>query len=277
MNASRSPWNAGSPASDHDAYELRVGRWSRRIAERFVAWLDPPSGARWLDVGAGTGALAAAIAARTRSRSIVALDPAFGDLAFGRSRDAIGGAGLVAADARALPLRLASFDVVVSGAALNFLTEPVLALRDLARLVAPGGVVAAFVWDFGGEMQPHRRFWDAAIALDPGAARFDQATKFPLCRPGALEAALVAAGLRDVVAAPIDAEAVYEGFDDLWLPFVSGTGSVVDYARSLAPQRLAALRERVRGAVAAGADGRIRLGVRAFAARGVAGHHGAAR
>jgi trans-aconitate methyltransferase len=48
-------WERGSP------YEQYVGRWSRRVAPPFLAWLGVPAGKRWLDVGCGTGALTAAI------------------------------------------------------------------------------------------------------------------------------------------------------------------------------------------------------------------------
>lgn len=44
------------------AYDALMGRWSRSLASRFVAWLSAPPNQRWLDVGCGTGALTAAIA-----------------------------------------------------------------------------------------------------------------------------------------------------------------------------------------------------------------------
>ena len=44
-------WNAG------EAYDAYMGRWSRRIAEDFLAWLNPDPGLGWLDVGCGTGYL----------------------------------------------------------------------------------------------------------------------------------------------------------------------------------------------------------------------------
>jgi ubiquinone/menaquinone biosynthesis C-methylase UbiE len=44
-------WSAG------DAYEPYVGRWSRLVAAEFVDWLNVAKGARWLDIGCGTGAL----------------------------------------------------------------------------------------------------------------------------------------------------------------------------------------------------------------------------
>ena len=52
-------WLAG------DAYERFMGRWSRPLAHAFLDWLQPPRSARWLDVGCGTGALTAAICARS--------------------------------------------------------------------------------------------------------------------------------------------------------------------------------------------------------------------
>ena len=54
---------------DADAYERFIGRWSRRAADQFLAWLSVPAGATWVDVGCGTGALAGQIVARTGSRA----------------------------------------------------------------------------------------------------------------------------------------------------------------------------------------------------------------
>ncbi|TWJ20154.1 hypothetical protein [Micromonospora endolithica] len=51
--------------ADGEAYEAYVGRWSRRVAEEFLGWLDQPPGLHWLDVGCGTGALTATVPART--------------------------------------------------------------------------------------------------------------------------------------------------------------------------------------------------------------------
>ena len=49
--ALRDAWEKGDP------YEQYVGRWSRKVAPRFLAWLAAPAAQRWLDVGCGTGAL----------------------------------------------------------------------------------------------------------------------------------------------------------------------------------------------------------------------------
>src|SRR5271155_1178963 len=42
--------------NDGGAYERGMGRWSRLVGEVFLDWLAPPKGARWIDVGCGSGA-----------------------------------------------------------------------------------------------------------------------------------------------------------------------------------------------------------------------------
>ena len=62
-----------------------------------------------------------------------------------------------------------------------------------------GGVVAAYLWDYAGRMELIRRFWDAAVALDPAAAELDEAPPVPARRSRtALAVAWADAGLSDV-------------------------------------------------------------------------------
>ncbi len=50
--------------TDGAAYERYMGVWSQSVGEAFLDWLQPPTGARWLDVGCGNGALLNALADR---------------------------------------------------------------------------------------------------------------------------------------------------------------------------------------------------------------------
>jgi hypothetical protein len=58
----------------------------------------------------------------------------------------------------------------------------------------PGGTVGAYVWDYAGQMQLMRYFWDAAGALDPRARELDEGVRFPLCRPEPLQALQITRG-----------------------------------------------------------------------------------
>ena len=60
---------------DADAYDRYMGRWSRAIGEKFLAWLDAPKNLCWLDVGCGTGAFTELVIARAAPEKIVGIDP----------------------------------------------------------------------------------------------------------------------------------------------------------------------------------------------------------
>ena len=60
---------------DGHAYERYMGRWSRAIGEKFLAWLDPPANRHWLDVGCGTGAFTEIVLARAAPEKITGIDP----------------------------------------------------------------------------------------------------------------------------------------------------------------------------------------------------------
>ncbi|MET8151579.1 class I SAM-dependent methyltransferase [Actinoplanes sp. NPDC049668] len=248
-----------------DAYEAYVGRWSRPVAREFVAWLDAGAGRSWLDVGCGTGALSAAVLAAAPAR-VVGVDRSAGFLSV--ARDADPRVRVAAGDACALPLPDGRFDVVVSGLALNFTGEPARAVAEFARVCAPGGTVAAYVWDYAGGMAMLRHFWDAAVALDPGAAPLDEARRFPLCRAGPLARLWTDAGLAGVGTRAIEVPTMFAGFDDLWRPFLGGQGPAPGYVASLPAGRRVALRDLLRERLPAEADGSIRLTARAWAVRG---------
>ncbi|GAB3403689.1 class I SAM-dependent methyltransferase [Flindersiella endophytica] len=196
------------------------------------------------------------------------VDPSSGFLEEARSRIVDPRASFVSGSADALPD--GEFDVVVSGLALNFMPSPADAVAGFARAVAPGGTVAAYVWDYAEGMVMMRLFWDAAVALDPAAADLDEGLRFPLCRPEGLRQLWAGAGLGEVAVEAIDVPTVFTGFDDYWTPFLGGQGSAPTYVATLPEDRKAALRERLRARVPAESDGTIRLTARAWAVRGTA-------
>lgn len=217
-------------------------------------------------MGCGTGALCAAILDRCSPASVAGVEPSEGFLKTA-TENLAGRAALHRGSATAIPLGDASVDVVVSGLVLNFVPDLRAALAEMARVTAKGGTVAAYVWDYAGKMELMRYFWDAAVALDPGAASMDEGIRFPLCRLEALEKLFAAAELEGVDVKPIDIPTRFTNFDDYWQPFLGGQGPAPAYAISLDDTTRASLRDRIRERMPIAANGSISLTARAWATR----------
>ncbi|MBX3607763.1 MAG: methyltransferase domain-containing protein [Piscinibacter sp.] len=254
-------WLLGSP------YERYIGRWSRRVAPLFAQWLEVPPGARWVDVGCGTGALSAVLLDRCAPASLVGIEPSdgFRQLAVQHLGDR---ARFLAGHAAALPLDDGACDVVVSGLVLNFVPDLPAALAEMRRVAAPGGTIAAYVWDYAGRMAVIKAFWDAAAALDPAAAALHEGVRFPLCRPAALQQAFEAAGLTQVRTAALDLTASFVDFEDYWQPFLGGQGPAPSYVATLPEDRRAALRGALASSLAQAPGPGFSLGAGAWAVRG---------
>jgi SAM-dependent methyltransferase len=250
-----------------DPYERYVGRWSRRVAPRFLAWLGIPAGRRWLDVGCGTGALCAAILEHGAPASVTGVDPSEGFLKTA-AQNLAGRAVLRQGSAVSIPLHDASVDVVVSGLVLNFVPDAQAALAEMARVTAKDGMIAAYVWDYADKMEMMRYFWDAAAEVDPRGTELDEGSRFPLCRPEGLQAVFAGAGLAGVAVSPIDIPTPFTNFDDYWQPFLGGQGSAPAYCVSLDEAVRARLRDRLRDRIPTAADGSISMVARVWAARG---------
>lgn len=259
MGAVVDAWTSG------DWYERYVGRWSRAVAAEFLAWLAVAPGRRWLDVGCGTGALTRAVLDRAAPAEVLGIDPSPAYVEWAAAHVGDGRARFEVGDATRLPAGAA--DVVVSGLVLNFVPDPPAVVSAMRR-AAPDGVVAAYVWDYAGRMELMRRFWDAAVALDPGAADLDEGARFPLCRPERLASLWRQAGLQDVVTRAVEVPTVFRDFDDYWTPFAGGQGPAPGYAMTLDDDRRARLRELVRSRLPFRPDGSIALVARAWAVRG---------
>ncbi|HUC12433.1 MAG TPA: methyltransferase domain-containing protein [Stellaceae bacterium] len=258
-------------ATDAEAYERLMGRWSPALARALIAWAGVGEGDRVLDVGCGTGSLARALAARPEPAAIVGLDIAAPYIAFARSRTDDPRASYICGDAVALDLPERSFDRAYSLLALNFMSDPARALAGMRRVTRPGGVVAAAIWDFPGGLVYQRIFWDTAAALDPTADRA-RARHYSsrLTGPGELVAAFAAAGLGSVEGCSLTIRMEYCDFADYWEPIRNAQGPVGDYVKGLPPERLDRLAAAVQRAYCAGAgDGRRSMAATAWAARGV--------
>jgi SAM-dependent methyltransferase len=250
------------------AYERYVGRWSRLVAREFLAWLAVANGRRWLDVGCGTGALSQSILEQGAPSAVIGIDASAGFVDHARGHISDPRASFRVGDAQALPFEDAAFDAAVSGLVLNFVPDPARMVGAMRRVVKPGGVVAVYVWDYAGEMQLMRYFWDGAAALDPAARDLAEGLRFPQCRPEPLAELAGAAGLDEVETRALDVSTTFRDFDDYWTPFLGGQGPAPAYCTSLTEERWAALRERIRAALPIRPDGSVALIARAWAVKG---------
>jgi SAM-dependent methyltransferase len=260
----RDAWAAGG------TYEDFMGRWSRLLAPRFVSWLSVRPGARWLDVGCGTGALANAICAGAKPASVVACDPSEPFIEYARGRQVDSRVAFVVGGIGQLPSRPDGFDCVASLLALNFFPKPADAVAEMRRIAAANGFVSACVWDYAGRMEFLRRFWDSAAAVDAAAAELDEGRRFPICRPDALESLFRSGGLTDVVCDSIEIPTRFSSFADFWGPFLGGTGPAPSFVASLDNSRREALATRLERSLPREPDGAIPLVARAWVVRGVA-------
>lgn len=251
-----------------DAYEPFIGRWSRPVAREFLKWLGVRNGKRWLDVGSGTGALTEMILQGHAPEQVVGVDLSEGFVAHARAHVNDARASFHVGDAQELNAERGSFDAVVSGLVLNFVPSPERMLTEMTRACRLSGCVALYVWDYAGEMQFLRHFWDAAIEIDPTARTVDEAARFPLASALALWNLFLDAGLNDVMTRAIDVPTRFANFDDLWSPFLTGLAPAQHYVKSLSEEKRAALRDKLRERLTAGPDGSIDLMARAWAVKG---------
>jgi len=213
------------------AYRRFMDRWSRRLAPLLVEFAGVGRRGRVLDVGTGTGALAAAIAGAAPAAYVVGIDRSPGFVS-----DAATGSGdrtrFLVGDARQLPLRNRSFDRTLSMLVMNFIPAPSSALQEMVRVTRPGGIVASAVWDYGEGMEMLRAFWDEVVRLNPAAASMDE-RELPLCRRGELGALWRQNGLQQVEEQPLTIQQAFDSFDDYWSPFLGRVGPAGAYVASL--------------------------------------------
>ena len=189
-----------------DHADARDGRFARRLFrdlperyDRLAEWLSFGQNGRWrramvdrvvasrpglvLDVATGTAGVALQLAARTDAR-VVGVDLTEAMVRAGRRNIRRAGAAprvqLVVANGVRLPFADATFDALTFTYLLRYVDDPAATLRELTRVVRPGGVVANLEF-----LVPERRFWrfwwwgytrlllPVAGALTGGRAWFD--------------------------------------------------------------------------------------------------------
>jgi SAM-dependent methyltransferase len=249
-----------------DAYDGFVGRYSYGLCDALAGAVGIAADSSVLDVGAGTGMGTRRLLELVGAERVAAVDPSEPFAAALRERFPEIDVRLAAAES--LPFEDGTFGVAVSVLVVNFMSDPAAGVAEMRRVTRPGGIVAACVWDYPGEMRLLRAFWDVAAELDPDGVRdVDERSRMPFAGRGELGELWRAVGLADVEDGELVVTAEYESFDDLWEPFTRGVGPAGGYASSLEDRRRAALQTEYRRRLDV-PDGPFQLSARAWYATG---------
>jgi SAM-dependent methyltransferase len=166
--------------------------------------------------------------------------------------------------AEELPYPDARFDAALAQLVFHFVSEPEAAVGEMRRVVRPGGLVGASVWDFTEGMKMLRVFWDSAREVDPAAP--DESTR-RFGRKGEIAELFRHVGLTDVSEGALEVEARYADFDDFWTPFLGAAGPAGAFVESLDDAGRARLRDEMRERLGS-PDGPFTLTARAWYATG---------
>jgi hypothetical protein len=150
-----------------DSYDRFMGGWSGPLSAPFADFGGVRVGMRVLDVGCGPGSLTTELVGRVGADQVAAVDPSEPFVEAARARHP--GVDVQRAAAESLPHSDGAFDAALAQLVVHFMTDPVAGLREMGRVVRPGGIVAACVWDHGAGRGPLSPFWRAVRELDATA------------------------------------------------------------------------------------------------------------
>jgi SAM-dependent methyltransferase len=248
---------------DGAGYERMMGVWSRLVGEVFLDWLRRPAGLNWVDIGCGNGAFTAQLAALCGPSALTGIDPSPAQLAYARGLG-LDNARFDQGDAMALPYRDGEFDAAVSALVIFFMPDPAKGVREMARVVRPGGTVCTYAWDLLGGGFPYEP------VHRPLRAR---GTPAPL--PPRVEAAELAvlndlwagAGLEAVETRTITVTRTFPDFEDFWgaALLTPGLNAMIG---GLSPSEVESLKDEVRAGVQVSTSGTLALTARAHAVKG---------
>jgi len=249
---------------DGAGYERMMGIWSRLAGDIFLDWLAPRPGLRWIDIGCGNGAFTERIVERAQPAEVQGIDPSEAQLAFARTRPAARVAEFRQGDAMALPFPAARFDAATMALVIFFVPDPTKGLAEMACVLAPGGIAAAYAWDILG----------GGFPLEPVLAGMREMDLKPVLPPSVGAARTEAllelwrgAGLEEVETREIAVTRGFADFEDFWSTALLGS-SLRTRVDTMAPDEVAELKRRVHARLPADAAGRITVAARANAIKG---------
>lgn len=249
---------------DGVAYERFMGRWSQLVGRRFLEWLAPAPGWEWVDVGCGNGAFSALLVDHYAPVGVLGVDPSEAQLAFARAHFAGQPVQLECGHALALPCESGRADAAVMPLVLSFVPDSAAGVAEMVRVVRPGGLVSAYMWDMQGGGFPYHVLNERIRARGgvvpwppvPEASRLEN-----------MEALWRDVGLQNVGVHTIRVTRSFDDFDDFWTT-AQGGPSAGQALRSLGDTTLRSLKDEMSELVMRDAEGRVVLEGWANAVRG---------
>jgi SAM-dependent methyltransferase len=211
------------------AYDSFMGRYSSQLAPQFAEAASVASGHTVIDVGCGPGALTDHLVTLLGPAAVRACDPSPTFVQACSARHP--GVAVMPGRAESIPFPTGEADHAMAQLVLHFVSDPEQAAREMGRVVRPGGRVSACVWDFDEGMEMLRRFWDAALTIDPAAP--DEARTLRFGKRGEIADLFAGAGLTDVAESNLRVTSTYRSFDELWSGFLAGVGPAGSYCVGL--------------------------------------------
>jgi len=239
--------------TDGKAYERMMGRWSRVVGGVFLDWLRQADNLRWLDVGCGNGAFTEEIVTRCKPAAVQGIDPSAEQIAFARKRARTTSVDFQQGDAQILPFADNSFDVATMALVIAFVPDPAKAVAEMARVVRPGGTIAAYMWEIP-EKTPlaplHRTL--KSMGMEP-----QQPPSAAIAREEKLAELWRGAGLSSVETRLISIPIAYENLDDFCASNIVPLGPHAKLVANMSAETREQLRERLREELPIASDGSI--------------------
>jgi SAM-dependent methyltransferase len=250
--------------TDGAAYEETMGVWSRLAGNVFLDWVAPAPGLRWIDIGCGNGAFTELLAERCSPLEVQGIDPSEGQLAYARTRPAAGVATFQTGDAMALPFPVETFDAAVMALVVVFVPEPATGLREMVRVVRPGGIVATYVWDMLGGGFP---LDPILMEMEAMGLAYPRPPRIEVSGMAALRELWDGAAIDEVETCEITVARIFPDFGDFWRIYARSP-SLASILAGLSARDAETLKARVRSRLPADAEGRITYEARANAIKG---------
>lgn len=190
------------------------------VAEALISLADLSEGDEILDVAAGTGEPSLTIARRFGSTvRITAVDGAEAMVAVAeekRRKEGLSGVTFQPMKAEALAFPSNRFDRVISRFGVMLFDDPLQGLKEMRRVMKPGGKMAIAVWSEFHRIESLHLIWELIMKRLPPEARPPLPKMADLGPPGKLEALLKNAGFTRFEIKPLLLSYTFDDFETYW-------------------------------------------------------------